>query len=75
MTSDIKFVADVMVGKLARWLRMLGFDTAYSNKFEDDELLRIAQSEARILLTRDVPLAARCGSTRHLLIENDNSRE
>jgi uncharacterized protein with PIN domain len=75
VNPEIKFVADVMVGKLARWLRILGFDAAYSNKYEDDELLRIAQSERRILLTRDTGLAGRCGSIRHLFIESENSRE
>jgi uncharacterized protein with PIN domain len=75
VTPEIKFVADVMVGKLARWLRILGFDTAYSNKFEDDELLRIAQSEDRVLLTRDTGLASRSGSIRHVFIESDHFRE
>jgi uncharacterized protein with PIN domain len=75
VTPEIKFVADVMVGKLARWLRILGFDTAYSNKFEDDELLRIAQAEDRILLTRDVPLAGRSDPSRCLFIESDHFRE
>ena len=57
--ADIKFIADVMVGKLARWLRILGFDVLYSNVFEDEEILRIAEEEQRIILTRDSHLAAR----------------
>ena len=71
----MKFIADVMVGKLARWLRILGFDAAYSNKFEDDELLRIAERENRIILTRDRGLASRRMSTRCLLIGSDNYKE
>ena len=58
--AELLFVADVMVGKLARWLRVLGFDVIYSNKLEDDEILRIAAAENRIILTRDVAFAARC---------------
>jgi uncharacterized protein with PIN domain len=70
----MKFIADVMVGKLARWLRILGFDVAYSNRFEDDELLRVAEAENRIILTRDRRLASRRMSARCLLIESDNYR-
>jgi len=71
----MKFIADVMVGKLARWLRILGFDVAYSNKFEDDQLLRIAEGENRIILTRDRGLASRRMSGKCLLIESDNYKE
>ena len=71
----MKFIADVMVGKLARWLRILGFDVAYSNKFEDDELLRIAEGENRIILTRDRGLASRRMSAKCLLIASDNYKE
>src|SRR5262245_31310423 len=66
-----KFIADVMVGKLARWLRMLGYDVLYSNRFEDDEILQIALDENRILLTRDVELHRRGGS-HSLLIDDDH---
>ena len=45
-----------MLGKLARWLRMLGHDVVYSNNKGDDELLTIAKSENRVLLTRDFAL-------------------
>jgi len=49
--AEIKFVADVMVGKLARWLRVLGFDVVYSNVLDDDEIIRLAKSESRVILT------------------------
>jgi uncharacterized protein with PIN domain len=52
----LKFAIDGMLGKLARWLRMLGYDVAYSNSKGDDELLLIARSEHRVLLTRDFAL-------------------
>jgi uncharacterized protein len=68
--ADVKFVADVMVGKLARWLRVLGFDVTYSNAFEDDEIIRLATSENRIILTRDCGLAARCNDSQCLLISS-----
>jgi uncharacterized protein len=75
VTSEVKFIADVMVGKLARWLRVLGIDVAYSNTYEDDELIRIASDENRVLLTRDTELAARRSSIRAVLIQSDDYRQ
>jgi uncharacterized protein with PIN domain len=51
-----KFVLDVHLGKLARKLRMLGFDALFRNDYKDTELVRISVSEKRILLTRDIGL-------------------
>lgn len=48
-----------MLGKLAKWLRMLGYDTTYIPDADDDELVRIAVREDRILLTRDRRLCDR----------------
>ena len=39
MERDTKFLADVMLGSLARWLRILGYDTAHDNRIEDDEII------------------------------------
>jgi uncharacterized protein with PIN domain/sulfur carrier protein ThiS len=50
---DLRFVADAHLGGLARFLRMLGFDTLYCNAFSDDEIRRLAETEGRIVLTRD----------------------
>ncbi|MBS7632938.1 Mut7-C RNAse domain-containing protein [Candidatus Bathyarchaeota archaeon] len=52
----MKFVADGMLGKLTRWLRMLGYDVKYSNDFDDAHLLSLVKKEKRILLTRDFEL-------------------
>ena len=49
----MKFVVDGMLGKVARWLRMLGYDTKYFNDMSDDEILKVASEEKRILLTKD----------------------
>lgn len=48
-----KFVLDVHLGKLAAYLRMLGFDTTYRSCFTDEELVKTSVRERRILLTRD----------------------
>ncbi len=55
----VKFCADDMLGKLARWLRLAGFDTRYQKDIPDAELVRIASSEDRIILTRDTRLPQR----------------
>jgi uncharacterized protein with PIN domain len=52
----VKFIADGMLGKLARWLRMLGHDVEYSSKLDDAQLIVAAKKEQRILLTRDLEL-------------------
>jgi uncharacterized protein with PIN domain len=52
----VKFLADGMLGKLTRWLRMVGQDVKYSNRLDDDELSAIAKKERRILLTKDLEL-------------------
>ena len=48
------FILDVHLGKLAKYLRMLGFDTLYRNDNDDPEIIRISLEEHRIILTRDI---------------------
>ena len=50
-----------MLGRLAKWLRLLGYDTAYENDATDHELARQARAEGRVLLTRDYELSERRG--------------
>lgn len=69
-----RFLADVMLGRLARWLRVLGYDTLYSSDAEDAALARRAQVEDRILLTRDRELARRRG-IRVVLLSDDRVAE
>jgi uncharacterized protein len=51
--EPLLFLADAHLGGLARFLRMLGFDTLYNNAFHDREILELAAGERRIVLTRD----------------------
>lgn len=50
---EIRFIADVHLGRLATYLRMLGFDTLYRNDYEDETLAHLSSTEQRILLTMD----------------------
>jgi uncharacterized protein with PIN domain len=53
----MKILCDQMLGSLAKWLRIAGFDTFYANnEMTDEELLHIAVKEKRILITRDKEL-------------------
>ena len=56
-----RLLIDAMLGDLARRLRWLGYDAAYRNDLPDDEMIRIAREEGRLLVTRDRELAGRRG--------------
>jgi uncharacterized protein with PIN domain len=68
--SAPRFLVDAMLGRLARWLRVLGYDTLYFSDADDAALVRRALAEDRILLTRDVELTRRRG-VRVILISDD----
>jgi len=51
--AERRFSADAMLGKLARWLRLLGFDCSYEKDIADAELVRRAIEQGRVILTRD----------------------
>lgn len=70
-----KFIADDMVGKLARFLRMLGYDTVYFNDIIDTRLIEISLSEKRIILTRDTQLVERVMVQDFILIKSDNAEQ
>jgi uncharacterized protein with PIN domain len=63
------FVVDGMLGKLAKWLKILGFDTLFFPA-DDDRILALARREGRTLLTRDRELVRRAGRHSALLIES-----
>ncbi len=69
-----RFVLDVHLGKLARYLRLLGFDTLYRNDYADAELARVAGAERRILLTRDRALLKRAVVTHGLFVRATDPR-
>ena len=66
----MKLLADAMLGRLAKWLRILGYDTAYLADTDDFAVMRLARAEDRLVLTRDHALAGRRG-IRTVLIESE----
>jgi len=49
----MKFIADAMFGRLARWLRMSGYDALYERDIPDSEIIELAKKESRTIITRD----------------------
>jgi len=70
-----RFVADVMLGRLAKWLRISGFDILYSNRYTDDELIAISREEKRILLSRDTRLLIRKPVNSFIFLESDRIQD
>ena len=64
-----------MLGRLAKWLRIAGFDVRYSNKFTDDELIAISRLEKRVLLSRDTRLLIRKPVREFIFIDSEDIRE
>lgn len=67
---ELRFVADVHLGRLAAYLRLAGFDSAYRNDASDTDLADVSAAEARVLLTRDVDLLKRALVTHGCFIRN-----
>ncbi len=74
-TAPPRFVADVMLGHLARWLRIMGYDTVWEGDAEDEALVRRALEEERVLLTRDRRLSAEWRISNVLLIDEEHPSE
>jgi len=72
---DLRFVADAHLGRLAAYLRMAGFDTAYRRDYQDEELASVSANEQRILLTRDRGLLKRNIVARGYCVRSTNSRQ
>jgi len=73
--EECRFAADVMLGRLAKWLRIAGFDVLYSNKFSDNELISVSNREGRILLSRDTRLLVRKTVKYFIYLESENTQD
>ena len=78
MASQLRFVVDVNVGRLAKWLRVMGYDTLFPEDQSDNGLVRLALRDDRVLVTRDSGIAlrraVRLGQMRMVLIVDDDPR-
>lgn len=72
---ETHFVVDVNLGKLARKLRLLGFDTLFRNNFADDEIIEISLKDKRIILTRDKGILKQNTVTHGYFIRNDDPKK
>ena len=73
--GQTRFIADANVGRLAKWLRALGYDTLFFKEIDDNDLVRIGLAEGRVLLTRDSRLMERrvaaLGPLKAILIRSE----
>jgi len=74
----VKFIVDSNVGKLARWLRMMGYDALFYQDIDDDKMIKIALSQNRAVLTKDTQIMKRRvvtnGKLKALLITDDDPK-
>ena len=73
--EGLRFVADRMLGRLARWLRVLGHDVAYGRHLGGRAVVACARREGRLLLTRDTRLLRDPHLPPHLFLASDDFRE
>lgn len=73
--ETIRFAADSMLGRLAKALRMLGYDVTYDPFVEDQALVRQARTDVRVLLTRDTGMLRRRDLPRHVFVQSDHVAE
>ncbi|MFA5973943.1 MAG: Mut7-C RNAse domain-containing protein [Lentimicrobiaceae bacterium] len=71
---ETKFILDVHLGKLAKYLRTFGFDTMYQNDYDDREIIRISIAEHRIILTRDISMLKVKSVTHGYFVRNQQPK-
>ena len=76
---EITFIVDSNAGKLARWLRMMGYDTLFFSDIEDGHLVDMAMKEGRVVVTRDTQIPKRRvaanGNLRVILSRDDDPKQ
>ena len=75
---EVKFITDNNVGKLARWLRLIGYDTLLFKQKDDGQMIKKALSEDRVILTKDTQFMKRRlvknGKLKTILIKQDDPK-
>ena len=79
MSGELKFIVDHNAGKLAKWLRMIGYDTLFFGGGDDSEMVTVALAEGRVILTRDTQIMKRRvvtnGRLKAVLIKSDEPEQ
>jgi len=79
LVSELRFIVDHNVGKLARWLRMMGYDSLFFDGSDDSHMVAQALAEDRVILTRDSAIMKRrvvnSGRIRAILINSEESEQ
>ncbi len=79
LITNLKFIVDNNVGKLAKWLRIMGYDTLFFNGSDDSRMIATALTEGRVILTRDTQIMRRRvvtdGRLKAILIKGDEPEQ
>ncbi len=79
LVNDLKFIVDNNVGKLAKWLRMMGYDTLFFDGSDDSQMVATALDEGRVILTRDTQIMRRqvvtSGRLKVILVKSDEAEQ
>ena len=74
--EEIRFIVDNNVGKLAKWLRIMGYDASLFNEEDDGKMVKIALAENRVILTKDTQIMRRrlvtSGRVKAILVQDSN---
>ncbi len=73
--AEVRFMVDAMLGRLARWLRLMGCDAAFEAEIADADLVRRAIGENRVILTRDRRLLEEWSIPHALVLESESLRD
>ena len=75
---EVKFIVDHNVGRLAKWLRMMGYDALLFTEEDDGKMVKIALAQNRVILTKDTQIMRRrlvtSGRLKAIFIEDDNPK-
>ena len=79
LITNLRFIVDNNVGKLAKWLRIMGYDTLFFDGSDDSRMIAIALAEGRVILTRDTQIMRRRvvtnGRLKAILIQGDEPEQ
>ena len=75
---EIKFIVDNNVGKLAKWLRIMGYDALFFTEEDDGKMVKVALAQNRVILTKDTQIMRRrlvtSGRLRAILVEDSDAK-